>query len=245
MACTALIGVVGVSAASASTNLILGSGGSLNSGQWLGNAKTDSGYRLDMQTDGNLVVYSASNAAVWNSGTSGQPGNRAVMQVDGNFVIYGTAGQVRWQSVTNGNNGAYAAMQGDGNFVIYSAGGAALWNTNYDNKATSAIAWMTARVGSTALEGKCELAVESAFGTSGRYPTAIANYNARKAAGQIKTSRPIPRGALVFYNTSAAGHVAISRGADATVISTSAGGKIGVVPNTYFQNYLGWAYAPW
>ena len=53
-----------------------------------------------------------------------------------------------------------------------------------------------------------------------------------------------PRGALVFYNTSADGHVAISLG-DGNVVSTVANHRIGVVPIGYFQNPLGWARSPW
>jgi hypothetical protein len=246
-ACTLVVGVVGVTAASASTNVIIPSNTNIASGQEF---KTDNKIRLAMQTDGNLVVYNDNTGlALWNSGTSGQPGNFAYMQTDGNFVVYSKAGQPRWQTVTNGqpnSSGAHAAIQGDGNFVIYSASGQPLWNSFYDaQRAQPAIAWMRAHLGSTSYEHLCETAVENAFGNTFRYNRAIDDYNARLAAGQIRKNLPAPRGALVFYNTSADGHVAISLGDGTNVISTSVGNRIGIAAASgYFANYLGWAYAP-
>jgi hypothetical protein len=123
-ACTMIVGVVGVSAASAATNGILSSGARLNPGQGI---STSNGYTLVMQTDGNLVASNPSHSPIWNSVTSGQSGNYAVMQTDGNLVVYSSAGAWRWQSGTNGFNGAYTALQSDGNLVVYSAAGTALW----------------------------------------------------------------------------------------------------------------------
>lgn len=54
--------------------------------------------RLEMQPDGNLVVYTAARQPLWNSGTSGQPNNHLRLQDDSNLVIWNTAGQVAWQS---------------------------------------------------------------------------------------------------------------------------------------------------
>jgi hypothetical protein len=235
---TMVVGVVGLAAA-ATTNVVISSGSRLNSGQVLITANNT---QLAMQSDGNLVVYNPSHSPLWNSGTSGQPGNYAVMQSDGNFVVYSAAGQWRWQSVTNGpgSSNAYAAIQGDGNFVIYSSAGKALWNSNYDTKAQAAIAWMKARIGNTSFEGLCETAVEDAFGNTFRYATATADWQAHAAT--LHTSLPAPRGALVFYNTSANGHVAISMGDGSSIISTSVSGRIGIASVGYFQNFRGWAY---
>jgi hypothetical protein len=105
----------------------------------------------------------------------------------------------------------------------------------------TAIRWFKHRIGSTSYEGRCELAVETAFGTSGQYVTARANWNARRKHYPYSEA---PRGALVFYNTSRSGHVALSLG-DGRVLSTSVGGRIGIAPIGYFQNPLGWAYSPW
>lgn len=98
-----------------------------------------------------------------------------------------------------------------------------------------------ARLGNTSYEGLCEKAVENAFDRSSVYPSARANWNAR---AQRTPYNAAPRGALVFYNTSTNAHVAISLG-NGKVITTSAGGRIGIVPISYFQNPLGWARAPW
>lgn len=47
-------------------------------------------YRLDMQEDGNLVIYDVRNQAVWASASNGRGRGPfcATMQDDGNFVIY-------------------------------------------------------------------------------------------------------------------------------------------------------------
>lgn len=92
---------------------------------------------LEMQADGNLVVYYAraagvSMAALWASNTSGHKVDRCEMQTDGNFVLYEGATPV-FSTKTNGRPGAYAAIQDDGNFVVYSADHGPLYpsNTNY------------------------------------------------------------------------------------------------------------------
>jgi cell wall-associated NlpC family hydrolase len=47
----------------------------------------DIGDRLDMQSDGNLVLYSGKKA-IWASHTSGHPGAHLALQDDGNLVVY-------------------------------------------------------------------------------------------------------------------------------------------------------------
>ncbi|WP_430791584.1 NlpC/P60 family protein, partial [Actinoplanes sp. G11-F43] len=164
------------------------------------------------------------------------PHARLVMQSDGNLVMYSDAG-VLFTTNTQNRGGDRLIMQDDGNLVMYGAG--AVWHIKSSGE--RAIQWFYNNNGRTDLEGKCELAVENAFGTSGRYATARANWNARS---QQQTYTNAPRGSLVFYNTSAAGHVAISLG-NGRVYSTSAGGRVGIVSISYFQNPLGWAYSPW
>lgn len=53
------------------------------------------GAHLDMQGDGNLVLYSSSQA-VWNSGTYGNPGSSFAVQPDGNIVVYNSTGRAIW-----------------------------------------------------------------------------------------------------------------------------------------------------
>jgi cell wall-associated NlpC family hydrolase len=86
-------------------------------------------YRLIMQGDGNLVLYTG-GTALWSSKTNGQTGANAVMQGDGNFVVY-QAGKAIWNSGTVHHDGAILDMQDDGNLVIYWEN-TAIWSTGTD-----------------------------------------------------------------------------------------------------------------
>jgi NlpC/P60 family len=90
-------------------------------------------YRLVMQGDGNLVLYSG-GTALWSSKTNGQDGASAVMQGDGNFVVY-RSGKAIWNSNTDHHGGAFLDMQDDGNLVIYQSG-KALWSTGTGRSAS-------------------------------------------------------------------------------------------------------------
>lgn len=72
--------------------------------------------RLEMQTDGNLVLYGPSGA-LWNTGKNG--GVRAEMQTDGNFVVYNAAGHSVFDTKTSGRPGSRLVFQDDGNLVVY------------------------------------------------------------------------------------------------------------------------------
>ena len=87
-------------------------------------ASRDGKTTLNMQTDGNLVVY-RDGKAVWQCGTRG---NHTAMQADGNLVLY-AAGTPMWSSHTDHNPGAQLTVQTDGNVVIYDVHGKALWHT--------------------------------------------------------------------------------------------------------------------
>jgi hypothetical protein len=87
------------------------------------------GYRLTMQTDGNLVAYTSRNAVVWASGTNHRTPRYVIMQNDGNLVIYFTSGRP-WATGTNGNTYSYFRMQDDGNLVVYSRTARPLWRTD-------------------------------------------------------------------------------------------------------------------
>jgi hypothetical protein len=105
----------------------LPSGATLFDGQSL--VSPNGKFTLDMQGDGNLVLYGA-GLVLWDSGTVHDAGDYATMQSDGNFVIY-KAGAAIWSSVTDQTaRGVYTlTVQDDGNVVIYSPSGKALWNT--------------------------------------------------------------------------------------------------------------------
>jgi hypothetical protein len=83
-------------------------------------------YSLQMQTDGNLVLYNAGHVPLWNSGTYNHPGAFAVMQNDGNLVVYlGSA--ALWNSHTNNHAGAFLTLDDGGHVGVYSPNGSALW----------------------------------------------------------------------------------------------------------------------
>jgi hypothetical protein len=69
--------------------------------QWTNGANGSNGpYKLQMQADGNLVIYDASNAAKWASGTRGDRNGpyRLIMQDDSNLVIYDKNNRATWAS---------------------------------------------------------------------------------------------------------------------------------------------------
>jgi hypothetical protein len=97
---------------SASAWLILQADGNLviyrkrdGAATWSSGTGGHPGAVMQMQRDGNLVIY-------WGVA----PGNK-----------YGPA---LWSSGTWNNPGAYSLLQDDGNFVVYAADGHALWSTN-------------------------------------------------------------------------------------------------------------------
>ncbi len=103
---------------------ILASGDSLDQGQSL--PACHANYHLDMQGDGNLVLYSGQSTpsnALWATNTAANegpvPGFRVTMQKDGDFVLFDSGGNAIMHTNTAGNPGAYVDMQDDGNLVIY------------------------------------------------------------------------------------------------------------------------------
>ncbi|UOY03879.1 hypothetical protein [Blastococcus sp. PRF04-17] len=111
----------------------LAAGATLQPGQFL---TSPSGlWRLVMQTDGNLVLFSCGTGATnctnpyWSLGTSGQPGNRLTLQRDGNLVLYSPTGRVAWATMTNGTGSTNVfQVQDDANLVVYS-GKRPVWST--------------------------------------------------------------------------------------------------------------------
>lgn len=104
----------------------LPSGAALFDGQSL--VSPNGRFSLDMQSDGNLVLY-GTGLVLWDSGTAGDAPDYATMQGDGNFVIY-KAGKAVWSSGTDQlvkNQSFVLSVQNDGNVVIYSPTDKALW----------------------------------------------------------------------------------------------------------------------
>ncbi|MEU1810665.1 peptidase inhibitor family I36 protein [Micromonospora aurantiaca (nom. illeg.)] len=112
-----------------------------------------------------------------------------------------------------------------------------------DPRAAEAVAFAKARLGHTDWNNQCELFVERAFGTSGRFATARTHYQWQRDNGRIHTGSVPPAGTAVFFtSTTSAGHVMLSIGGN-SAISTG--------PTVYQTNsfrdrsdYLGWAYVP-
>jgi hypothetical protein len=112
---------------------VLPEGGTMNAGDRL--SSPDLSFHLDMQSDGNLILYNGIGAKLWQSGTAGTPQRHAILQTDANFVIYDSNNNAQWASHThddgNQGGGVYAvtlALQNDGNLVLYdSSGSSSYW----------------------------------------------------------------------------------------------------------------------
>lgn len=79
---------------------------------------SDGKYRLDFQSDGNLVLYSPTRA-IWASWTVGKNGTKLIMQSDGNLVLYRADFIPIWYSNTGGKGLSKLILQPDGNLVVY------------------------------------------------------------------------------------------------------------------------------
>ncbi|MEI2779625.1 MAG: hypothetical protein V9G19_27440 [Tetrasphaera sp.] len=114
-----------------------------------------------------------------------------------------------------------------------------------------AVAWANSMVGSQSYAFLCERFAENAYGTSGRYGSAISAFYALQNAGMMHyNSTGIPKGALVFSRSSADqgyGHVEVSRG-DGSFVSGGMGNPTVQVTYTPVPgrggSFLGWSYAP-
>jgi len=84
-------------------------------------------YRLIMQGDGNLVLYSPTRP-IWWTGTQNTGANFFIVQGDGNMVIYSPSKYV-WASWTQNRGARTLFLQDDGNLVLYDANFRAIWNS--------------------------------------------------------------------------------------------------------------------
>lgn len=116
------------------------------------------GYRLVMQSDCNLVLYSlqyyrgrsylidiwgtfktyqqGQDIPIWATNTQWSwSGCHATFQGDGNLVVYDSLNRVRWASGTNGRaTGGTLRMQDDGNLVIYNTWNQPVWASDTVNE---------------------------------------------------------------------------------------------------------------
>jgi RNA polymerase sigma factor (sigma-70 family) len=114
------------------------------------------GFRLFMQADGDLVLYTIVEdklpdgvrvvlahtpdvlkfytTKIWSLGTNfaseqAGRGSYCIMHDDGNFVVYDGNGRIRFESGTHGHPGSYLRCQDDGNVVIYTPDSQAIWSS--------------------------------------------------------------------------------------------------------------------
>jgi len=88
----------------------------------------DRKYRLILQYDGNLVLYSE-NRALWHTRTYTKQSNYLIMQNDGNLVLYDKDSNALWNSKTRGSGYSRLSLQMDGNLVLYDRNGNHTWHT--------------------------------------------------------------------------------------------------------------------
>jgi len=103
----------------------LNNGQQMHSNQYI--LSDDGRFVLLMQTDGNLVEYTASGS-LWASNTAGHPGAYLGMQSDGNVVIYSSSGTALWSTGPKGIQ--VLKIQTDGNLVARDSAGTAKWANN-------------------------------------------------------------------------------------------------------------------
>ncbi|WP_390898926.1 hypothetical protein [Streptomyces cynarae] len=120
---------------------------------WSSHTSGHSGAYAYMQSDGNLVVYTAGGSALWSTHTYGHSGAYLLLQDDGNLVVYGAGGgpgtggslwadgtYLRSTTIKSGQklNGGWwtqtrytrLVVQSDGNVVMYrTRDGKAIWST--------------------------------------------------------------------------------------------------------------------
>ncbi|HEY8886551.1 MAG TPA: hypothetical protein VIM31_03590 [Candidatus Microsaccharimonas sp.] len=129
---------------------------------WSSNSYNSGGKQLILQSDGNLVLYNASNVAVWSSNTSLQdqtglinrvlpngltlyPGQSLTTpdrnyslnyQQDGNVVLYSPTKAI-WSTNTYGKSLGSLGLQSDGNLVLVDRDGKITWTSQTGNKGYS------------------------------------------------------------------------------------------------------------
>ena len=114
----------------------LTAGTRLTEGQRLVSANKN--YYLTMQADGNLCIYTATNAFVWCSMVNKGKGSYLALQADGNLVVYDGKNQPVWDSKTQSYfdpkyataewKPVRAVLENDGTLGLYSASNKKVWS---------------------------------------------------------------------------------------------------------------------
>jgi hypothetical protein len=105
-------------------------GTQLNANNQLGSPNQE--FRLNMQSDGNLVVYTVSNGNYkWSTDTVGSGAIIAKMQHDGQFCLLNKTRKIVWTSNTF-HAESVCKLQNDGNLVVFNLEGIPVWNATTD-----------------------------------------------------------------------------------------------------------------
>jgi hypothetical protein len=105
-------------------------------------------YKLELQTDGNLVLYNPSGRPTWATGTEGRG---AILKIhgDGNVVLYDAANRPLWATNTDRHWGIFFSIQNDGNLVVYRDDRRPIWATGTDGGRTKTVnaasEWLASR----------------------------------------------------------------------------------------------------
>lgn len=75
-------------------------------------------YHLEVQTDGNVVLYKDGLGAIWSTAVV-SPGARFAFQTDGNIVVWGADNVGKWWTGTHYYPNSRLVLQDDGNLVLY------------------------------------------------------------------------------------------------------------------------------
>jgi hypothetical protein len=127
---------------------------------WSNNATATGCTNLDLQTDGNLVLYNSNDDAYWAANTESHvmaPGDELVagqiifgvggdyvltMDADGVLHLDDALGRI-WTVPDSGQPGAFAEMNTDGDFELVNPNGAVAWDSTTDTPNASMFAIST------------------------------------------------------------------------------------------------------
>jgi hypothetical protein len=203
----------------------LAAGATLGSGDWLDSPGAT--YRLVMQTDGNLVEYTAGGQALWQTSTS-SAGASLVNGSDGNLAIQATDGTVVWSTNYDPGRGpADLTVQDDGNLVDRAFSGSVIWVTYATAGGPQLPADGAARFARQQLGKPYSFGANgpSSYDASGlvqaSYAVVCVSLPHNSAAQAAQTSAinrsDLRPGDLVFYGTDSIGTVAIYVGNDQVI----------------------------
>lgn len=97
---------------------LLGAGSKLTAGD----------YRLEMQKNGDLVLWKGKSNAVWSTKTNKGKEQYLTIQKDGNMVLYDTSGHSTWSTKTDGHSAGYLVLGDDGSLRLYDDADKQIWS---------------------------------------------------------------------------------------------------------------------